>query len=116
MQGPESGKHQRVIDRPRAGPDFFQSERPNDARVLGQMRFIIPNESGSKNTSVGDKNESDQQNCPNPGLLPERLSRTTQFVRSRGISGHRSFQLTTEIAVIAEKNGNYPASAPRKGH
>jgi hypothetical protein len=43
----------------RRGPDFFQAERANNARILRQMRFIIPNEGRPKNLSVRNENKSD---------------------------------------------------------
>ena len=57
VQSPKSREHQRVIDRPRTGPNFFQSQRTNNARVLSQVRFVVPNEAGIKDLDVGDENE-----------------------------------------------------------
>jgi hypothetical protein len=59
MQCPKRRQNERIIDRLRRGPDFLQGERANDASILGQMRFIIPNEVRPKNLSVRSENESD---------------------------------------------------------
>jgi hypothetical protein len=59
VQYPKRRQNERIIDRLRRGPDFFQAQRANDARVLRKMRFIIPNEARPKNLSVRNENESD---------------------------------------------------------
>jgi hypothetical protein len=59
MQCPKRRQNERIIDRLRRGPDFLQAEWSNDARILDQMRFIIPNEVRPKNLSVRNENESD---------------------------------------------------------
>jgi hypothetical protein len=59
VQGPKGRQNERVIDGLRRGPDFLQAEGANDARILRQMRFIIPNEGCPKNLSVRNENKSD---------------------------------------------------------
>jgi hypothetical protein len=59
MQQPEGRQDERIIDRPSAGPDFLQPERADYAWVLGQMRFIVPNESSMEDRRVRDENERD---------------------------------------------------------
>ena len=72
VQSPKSRKHQRVVDCPPAGPNFFQSQRTNNARVLSQMRFVVPNEAGIKDLDVGNANETNQNKHPKPVSLPKR--------------------------------------------
>jgi hypothetical protein len=59
MQGPKRRQNERIIDRLGRGPDFLQAEWANNARILGQMRFIIPTEVRPKNLSVRNENEND---------------------------------------------------------
>jgi hypothetical protein len=59
VQCPKRRQNERIIDRLRRGPDFLQAEWADDARILCQMRFIIPNEVRPKNLSVRNENESD---------------------------------------------------------
>ena len=59
VQGPKRRQNERIIDRLRRGPDFLQAEWANDARILGQMRFVIPNEVRSENLRIRSENESD---------------------------------------------------------
>jgi hypothetical protein len=59
VQRPKRRQNERIIDRLRRRPDFLQAEWANDARILDQMRFIIPNEVRPKNLSVRNENESD---------------------------------------------------------
>ena len=58
VQGPKGRQNERVIDGLRRGPDFLQAEWANNARILRQMRFIIPNEGRPKNLSVRNENKS----------------------------------------------------------
>jgi len=59
MQHPKSREHQRIIDGSRAGPDFLQPERADYAWILGQMRLIVPDKSGTEDRSVRDENQCD---------------------------------------------------------
>ncbi len=88
VQSPKGSKHQRVIDRPRAGPDFLQSERANNARILGQMRFIIPNEAGVEDAGICYKNQSDQKEPTKPVPLPGRSSPVARFAEKNTVGKH----------------------------
>ncbi len=59
VQNPKRGQHERVIDCLRAGPDFLQPERADDAWIPGQVRFIVPNEAGMEDRRVRNENERD---------------------------------------------------------
>jgi hypothetical protein len=59
MHYPKRRENERIIHRSRGTPDFLQAQWANDARVLRKMRFIVPNETGPKNLSVRNENESD---------------------------------------------------------
>ena len=59
MQRPKGRQHERIIDRLRRGPDFLQAQWADDARILRQMRFIIPDEARPEYLGVRDENESD---------------------------------------------------------
>ena len=52
VQNPKRGQHERVIDGSRARPDLFKSERTNNAGILRQMRFVVPDEAGVKDSGV----------------------------------------------------------------
>ena len=69
---PKCRQHQRVIDCARAGPDFLQPEGPNNARILGQVRFIIPDESSIEDRGVGDENKCNEKEAPKPISLEEK--------------------------------------------
>jgi len=56
----------------RGGPDFLEPEWADYARILSQMRFIVPNESSMENSGVRGKNKYNEENCPKPGSLPKR--------------------------------------------
>ena len=57
MKNPERRKDKRVINRARACPDVGQAKRSDDAGILRQMRFIVPNETGSAHARVGQENQ-----------------------------------------------------------
>ena len=59
MERPKGSQNKRIIDRLRRGPGFLQAEWADDARILRQMRFIIPDEARPKNLRVRNENESD---------------------------------------------------------
>ena len=59
VQRPEGRQHERIIDRSRGGPDFLKPKWADYARILDQMRFIVPNESSIENRRVCDENERD---------------------------------------------------------
>lgn len=57
VQGPKSRKHERVVHCPSAGPDFLKSQGANDAGILGEMRFVVPNEAVVQDARVCDENQ-----------------------------------------------------------
>ena len=57
MKNPERRKDEGVINCARACPDVGQAKRSNDAGILRQMRFIVPDESGSANAHVGQEDQ-----------------------------------------------------------
>ena len=61
VQRPEGRQHERIIDCSRAGPYFLQPKRADYARILSQMRFIVPNKSGMEHWDVRDKNKRDKK-------------------------------------------------------
>jgi hypothetical protein len=71
VQNPKRGQNERVIDCLRAGPDFLEAKRTNHARILRQMRFIIPNKSGSEYLGISDENERNENQRPKPVSPPE---------------------------------------------
>src|SRR5437667_7817692 len=103
MQTPESRQYQWVINSPRACPDPVPSERTNNARILRQMRFIVPDEAGITNACVCSKNEGNQRKRPQPLSLEERSSCVAQFAERRRVGKHWDTQLTTDTAEVAEK-------------
>ena len=103
MQTPEARQHKWVIDSARARPDLFQSERTDNAGILRQMRFVVPDEAGGKDSCVCCKNEGNQKERPQPLSLEERSSCVAQFAERRRVGKHWDTQLTTDTAEIAEK-------------
>jgi hypothetical protein len=71
VQNPKRGQHERVINCLRTGPDFLKTERTDHARIPRQMRFIIPNKSGSEYLGIGDENERNENQRPKPVSPPE---------------------------------------------
>ena len=59
MKRPKGGQDERIIDGLRRGPDFLEAQWTDNARILRQMRFIIPDEARPKYLGVRDENESD---------------------------------------------------------
>jgi len=59
VQRPEGRQHERIINRSRAGPDFLQPQRADYAWILGQMRLIVPDKSGTENRCVRAENQRD---------------------------------------------------------
>ena len=73
MQRPEGRQHERIIDCPRAGPDFLQPKRADYAWILGQMRFIVPNKSSMEDRRVRDENKCNEEKSPKP-ISPRKKS------------------------------------------
>ena len=88
MKNPERRKDERVVKCTRARPDIGETKRSDDTGILRQMRFVVPNETGSANARVGQENQEQEQNRANqthPPLDNTRLS-----------EGHR---LTDGVAI-----------------
>ena len=71
MQRPKRRQNERIIDRLRGGPDVLEPEWADYARILSQMRFIVPKESSMENSDVRGKNKYNQENRPKPGSSPK---------------------------------------------
>jgi hypothetical protein len=71
VQNPKRGQHKWIINCMRAGPDFLKAERTDHARIPRQMRFIVPNKSGSEYLGVSDDNERNENQRPKPVSPPE---------------------------------------------
>ncbi len=74
MKNPERRKDERVVKCTRARPDIGETKRSDDTGILRQMRFVVPNEAGSKDSYVGCKNEGNQKQRPQPTVLPQRAA------------------------------------------
>jgi hypothetical protein len=57
MKDPERRKDKRVINCTRACPDIGQAKGADDAGILRQMGFVVPNETGIANARVGEENQ-----------------------------------------------------------
>src|SRR6476660_5602691 len=88
MKNPERGKDERVVKCTRARPDIGETKRSDDAGILRQMRFVVPNETGRANTCVGQENQEQEQNRTNQTHPPLDNTRFTE--------GHR---LTDGVSV-----------------
>ena len=71
VQNPKRGQNEWVIDRLRAGPDFLEAQRTDHARIPREMRFVIPNKSGSEYLGIRDENERNENQRPKPVSPPE---------------------------------------------
>src|SRR4029453_13391106 len=102
MQSPKSCEHQWVIDCSRGGPDFLQSQRTNNAGILGQMRFIVPDESGIEDPGICEENETDKEKRKNQHPLPRRSSCALKVasLHTHRASRHFICELTRTITNI----------------
>src|SRR6478736_2149774 len=78
VKNPERGKDERVVKRTRARPDIGETKRSDDTGILRQMRFVVPNETGSANTCVGQENQEREQNRTNQTHPPLDKTRFTE--------------------------------------
>lgn len=60
MLNPKIGEDERIISRGRRCPDPFKPNRTDNARVLGQVRVVIPNESGVPDLLICNDKRDDQ--------------------------------------------------------
>ena len=61
MNNPECGKDKRVVDGLCASPNIGKMKWPDNDRILGKMRFVVPNKPGVPDASVADEDERDQR-------------------------------------------------------
>ena len=59
VESPEERDGQRIINCPRGRPNFFESERSNNARILGQVIGVVPDESDSQSKGLRCEHEQD---------------------------------------------------------
>ena len=78
MKNPERRKDERVVKCARARPDIGETKRSDDTGILRQMRFVVPNETGSANTCVGEENQEQEQNRTNQTHPPLDKTRFTE--------------------------------------
>src|SRR5438309_11737480 len=78
MKNPGGGKDKRVVNCTRACPDIGDTKRADDTGILRQMQFIVPNETGSANTRVGQENQEQEQNRANQTHPPLDNTRFTE--------------------------------------
>ena len=78
MQRPKGRQYKRIIDCLRAGPDFLQAQRPDHARIVRQMRFIVPNEARPETWLYAMKTRALKNSAQNQSRLQNetRISRT----------------------------------------
>jgi len=88
MKNPERRKDERVVKCTRARPDIGETKRSDDTGILRQMRFVVPNETGSANARVGQENQEQEQNRANQTHPPLDNTRFSE--------GHR---LTDGVAI-----------------
>src|SRR5438477_10947530 len=78
MKNPERRKDERVVKCTRARPDIGETKRSDDTGILRQMRFVVPNETGSANTCVRQENQEKEQNRTNQTHPPLDKTRLTE--------------------------------------
>src|SRR6266568_5023856 len=78
MKNPERRKDEGVINCARACPDVAQAERSDDAGILRQMRFIVPDKPGSANAHVGQEDQEQEQDRANQTHPPLDNTRFTE--------------------------------------
>src|SRR5438477_12247034 len=78
MKNPERRKDERVVKCTRARPDIGETKWSDDTAILRQMRFVVPNETGSANTWVGQENQEQEQNRTNQTHPPLDKTRFTE--------------------------------------
>src|SRR5947209_3850751 len=109
MKNPERRKDKRVINRARACPDVGQAKRSDDAGILRQMRFIVPNETGIANARVGQENQKQQQDRANQTHPPLDNTRFTDGHRlTDGVGGALLSTACSDSTVYAKKSNPMP--------
>src|SRR6266513_2186322 len=105
MKNPERREDKRVINCARACPDVGQAKRSDDAGILRQMQFIVPNETGSAHARVGQKNQKHEQDRANQTHPP--LDNNTRFTEGHCLTdgvGVALLSTPCSDSTVYEKN------------
>ena len=72
---PKCGEHQRIKLRGARRPDFFQPERPNNARIGRDNQIVIPDVSRPPDRRIGQNHGQNQNQPPKPIAVEPRGQR-----------------------------------------